>query len=97
LQKYIGKEKFSLKDALFNETKVTYLANLLEKNIKIFDKNRFIKEICDEFPKLELKERINHIAFVLEKYLPKDFEKASEIIIKSLPQELDPNKTDNDF
>jgi hypothetical protein len=59
------KEKFSLKDHLFNETKVTYLANLLEKNIKDFDKESFIKEICNEFPKLELKQRITHIAFIL--------------------------------
>jgi hypothetical protein len=91
------KEKFSLKDALFNEKKVTYLANLLEKNIKNFQKDNFIKEVCDDFPKLELKERINHIAFILEKYLPKSFEEASNVIINSLPKELDPNNTDNDF
>lgn len=91
------KEKFSLKDHLFNETKVTYLANLLEKNIKDFNKEKFIKEICEKFSELELKQRINHIAFILAKYLPKDFEEASKIIIKSLPKELDPNNTDNDF
>jgi 3-methyladenine DNA glycosylase AlkC len=50
-----------------------------------------------DLKKLELKERIVCITKALESQLPKDFEKAAEILIAALPEPLDPNKTDDDF
>lgn len=92
------KEKsFSLKDQLFNKDKVTYLATQIKKAHPRFAKEKFIKETLTQFPQLELKERIDHIAKVLKTHLPKDYPKALNIILKSLPPELDPKKTDDDF
>ncbi len=90
-------ERFSLKDQLFNENKVRYLASLLTEADKNFDAKSFVKEIIKEFPQLELKQRISHITDTLEKYLPRDYEAAVAVILKSLPPPLDPTQTDDDF
>jgi 3-methyladenine DNA glycosylase AlkC len=90
-------EKFSLKDELFNPAKVKYLSGLIKNVYTNFDSEKFIKNICDELPNLELKQRIFCITKNLEIFLPSDFESALKIILKSLPPELDPNKTDDDF
>lgn len=49
------------------------------------------------FPKLELKERIEHITVCLHDCLPGDYLAALDILLRSLPPELDPDKTDDDF
>lgn len=90
-------EKFSLKDHLFNHEKVSYLADLIKNAYPVFQDKKFIKKTVEKFPELELKQRIDWMWQKLEEFLPQDFERALEIIIKSLPAELDPNKTDNDF
>jgi 3-methyladenine DNA glycosylase AlkC len=90
-------EKFSLKDELFNPAKVAYLANLIKNVYPQFDDQTFVQNIVNELPNLELKERIFYIRENLEHYLPTHFNKAVEIILKSLPPELDPEKTDDDF
>ncbi len=89
--------KFLLKDHLFNTQKVGDLATFLTAVYPQFEANKFIKEVSKSLPKLELKQRIYWIRENLEKYLPNDFEVALEIIVKSLPKELDPNRSDNDF
>lgn len=89
-------DKFLLKDSLFNEEKINYLIELLENNVD-FEWEKFKLNILKEFPNLELKQRITHICINLEKILPNNYIKALDIILKSLPNELDNNKTDDDF
>lgn len=90
-------EKFSLKDHLFNSKSVTRLAKEIHVVYPPFNTESFIDEILSEFPNLALKQRINHIAATLRKYLPEKYPDALEIIIKALPKENDPTLTDNDF
>lgn len=91
------KEKFSLKDHLFKPDKIYFLAEKIVHVYPAFKKDKFIKEILDSFPNLELKERITHIRICLEHYLPKDYLKALEIILQALPEPLDNSLKDNDF
>lgn len=90
-------KKFSLKDYLFNETKITKLAQEIYHIYPKFDKNQFIKNTLAEFPSLELKERIRWISKNLKDFLPDDYQKATTILIDALPPPMDPTKTDNDF
>ncbi len=89
--------KFSLKDHLFNRDRVEFLANLFVAADESFDANRFVRDATAMFPKLELKERIAHIASVLEEHLDADFRIAATQIISALPPALDPTRTDDDF
>ena len=91
------KEKFSLKDELFNPPKVEKLANEIAKVYPAFKDTDFTKEVLEKFPSLELKERIYHIREMLYLYLPSEYDRAIEIILKALPLELDPTKSDDDF
>jgi 3-methyladenine DNA glycosylase AlkC len=90
-------EKFSLKDELFNPQKVNQIATEIKNVYQAFDQESFEKETVNAFENLELKERIAHIRDMLAKYLPNDYQEATTIILKALPPELDPNKTDDDF
>lgn len=90
-------EKFSLKDHLFHKEKIVYLAWLISQNYSVFQTQYFIDEIMLDLEKLELKERIIFIWEKIEKYLPKDFISAVEILKKSLPEAPDLTKTDDDF
>lgn len=91
------KEKFSLKDALFNERRVTYLAELFVAVDGNFQNKKFVKEVVEKFPELELKARIGWMAEVLARYLSGDVSMAMKLIIRALPPELDENQTDDDF
>ncbi len=91
------KEKFSLKDELFNQQKVEKLSNEISKVYPSFKSSDFSKEVVQKFPSLELKERIYHIREMLYLYLPLDYAEAIDIMLKALPPELDPTKSDNDF
>jgi len=95
--KEIEEEKFSLKDALFNAEKVAYLSDLVHNAYYNFDENAFRHDVMAKFPKLELKERIYWIGDCLEKYLPKNYEALLHILVQTLPEELDPENTDDDF
>ncbi|MFM2392737.1 MAG: hypothetical protein RLZZ546_719 [Bacteroidota bacterium] len=90
-------EKFSLKDHLFNPVKIDQLASEIKKVYPEFKDKQFKNEVLSPFQNLELKQRINHIASCLHKYLPKDFNQAIEIIIAALPKQLDESKQDGDF
>jgi len=87
----------SLKDHLFNEEKVQFLAGLFCNVDTTFKMDLFVTEVMKELPRLELKQRIVCIAKALEQHLPKDFKKACGVIIDVLPEALDPSKTDDDF
>lgn len=91
------KEKFSLKDALFNAEKVQMLAKEIQTVYPEFKEHDFSEEVLAAFPKLELKARISHISEMLFKYLPSAYEEAAEIIENALPAALDENKEDDDF
>ena len=88
---------FSLKDHLFNEERVRYLADLFAAVDTSFDPAVFTKTTVASFRKLELKQRIVRIAEVLDEYLPDDFASACAIITDALPPPLDPTKSDDDF
>ena len=91
------KEKFSLKDHLFNQTKVEKIANQIQSVYSSFQKKLFLEKVVNKFPELELKERIIWISECLKFYLPSEFKLAKEILIQSLPPKNDPNLKDNDF
>ena len=91
------KEKKLLKDLLFNKQKVTFLSSLIKKVYSEFDENNFIHDTIIKFPDLELKERIHHIKEKLKIYLPDNYVSAVHVMLKSLPPELDVDKTDNDY
>lgn len=91
------KPTFSLKDILFNEEKVMGIATSIKDVYPLFRDKKFTKDVVDQFPELELKERISWIRISLEKYLPLDYQKAVTILVQSLPPALDPTKTDDDF
>jgi len=90
-------EKFSLKDHLFNKRKVEHLAGLVKGAYPDFKDTLFVTEVLGAFPQLELKARIVHIREVLKQYLPSDYEDALKTLVKALPPELDPAKSDDDF
>ena len=92
-----SKEKFSLKDELYNLQKVEMIAREIQEVYPSFEGSDFIKEIVEAFPTLELKERIYHIRNMLYKYLPKDYKEAVNVLLEALPPELDNTKTDDDF
>lgn len=88
---------FSLKDHLFNRNRVEYLANLFRNADSQFDANGFVNDTMKQLHKLELKERIVHIASHLERHLSTDYRVAAKQIATALPAPLDPSKTDDDF
>ena len=55
-------EKFSLKDHLFNRDKVQKIAVEIAVVYPEFKTDSFVNEVVVAFPKLELKQRIEHIA-----------------------------------
>lgn len=92
-----AKTSFSLKDQLFNPKKIADLATRLSEAWADFPATAFNARIVDALPRLELKERIDHIAESLHEALPADYPGALSILLRSLPPELDPTLTDNDF
>lgn len=92
-----NKEKFSLKDELFNAKKVEMIASEIKSVYVDFAKDAFVAETLSLFFKLELKERIYHIRDMLKKQLSNDYVKAVNILLNALPKELDTSKIDDDF
>lgn len=90
-------ESFSLKDQLFNVTKVTRLAHEISQVVPDFPEEAFISRCIEKFPELELKERISHITDIFESYVGTDFLEVSKIILAALPPELAHDQDDNDF
>jgi 3-methyladenine DNA glycosylase AlkC len=90
-------EKFSLKDHLFNKTKVERIAEEIHDVYPPFRKAVFVRDVVNNFPKLELKARISWIAECLRKHLPEEYTGALVLLLKALPPASDPELTDNDF
>ncbi len=91
------RERFSLKDELFNADKVAYLAQLLADGVPGFEQAEFERRVMSKLHDLELKARIHWIADVLSEHLPQEFPAAASAIEASLPPPLDPELTDDDF
>jgi len=88
---------FSLKDELFNPTKVEFLTNQIS-NVRLdFDSKQFQSDVEAKLGELELKQRIVHITECLCKHLPSEYSEALSTLLNALPQELDPNRQDDDF
>lgn len=90
-------EKVLLKDILFNKTKVEQIAGEIHRVHPSFKKNEFVRDVMNEFPELELKARISWIAECLKKYLPGDYKRAVDILVKALPAPNNPELSDDDF
>lgn len=88
---------FSLKDQLFNRDRVIYLSGLFQNADSKFDGKAFTRQCMRGLLDLELKQRIVHIAGVLETHLSDDFSTAATQIRKALPPPLNPERTDDDF
>ena len=88
---------FSLKDQLFNRESVEYLGNLFVASDPAFDRGWFVRHGIKPFGQLELKQRIVHLAQILESCLSPDFKIAARQIVAALPPPLDPTNVDNDF
>jgi 3-methyladenine DNA glycosylase AlkC len=81
------KEGFQLRD-VFNKNNVTLFAKEVSKNFPDFKENDFINYITPKLSELSWLDRSKLITEALEKYLPKDFEKAATILINSLGPEI---------
>lgn len=90
-------KSFSLKDQLFNRQTVTTISQLFKQANPAFNTNSFIESTLEQFPTLELKERITCIANQLHTQLPTTYEAAITVLLQALPPKLDPKQTDNDF
>jgi 3-methyladenine DNA glycosylase AlkC len=90
-------ERFSLKDHLFNRSRVEYLGGLFAAVDSRFNQTGFVGQVMESLLTLELKQRIAHIAVTLQTFLDPDFRVAAKQIIAALPPPLDPNRRDDDF
>lgn len=90
-------EKFSLKDHLFNESKVLKIAGEIASVYPGFEKELFVTRTVEKFPELELKERITWISAKLREYLPTSYPDAVRVLLDALPPPNDPTLADNDF
>lgn len=90
-------KRFSLKDELFNETKVRKIAGEIQLVYPAFESKMFIAAVLRGFPVQELMERLYWVRECLQKYLPSDYEVAVQILLEALPPPLDPTLTDDDF
>lgn len=88
---------FSLKDQLFNQEKVRYLAGLFSAADPAFPEKDFDAAVMSRLLGLELKERIAWIAEVLGTYLPGDLPDVAPTLRAALPPPLDPTLRDDDF
>ncbi len=93
----MAKERFSLKDHLFNKTKVNKISKEIKAIFSDFDAEKFSKKVLVKFPELELMERIGWIRDCLKEFLPEDYREATNILVKSLPEPCDPALSDDDF
>lgn len=75
---------FSLKDDLFNKDSVSYLCSNLKEVYPSFKDQVYLEEALNNFPNLELKERMTYMTTLLYNHLPKDFTEATTILSESL-------------
>jgi 3-methyladenine DNA glycosylase AlkC len=88
---------FSLKDQLFNKTKVSKIADEIVEVYPEFQTKQFVAKVTKKFPELELLQRLYWIRDCLCEFLPDDYRAAVKVLLKSLPVQCDPTLSDNDF
>ena len=91
------KEKFSLKDQLFNKAKVQKIAKEISVVYPDFEEKKFVSKTAGKFSELELLERVYWIRDCLREFLPEDYAAAVKILLDSLPPPCDPTLSDDDF
>jgi len=89
--------RFSLKDQLFNSTKIEALAGRLRAVYPHFQAQAFTQACVEGFPERELKARIGWIRAQLRAFLPQDYRTAVAILLKALPEPCNPDLSDDDF
>ncbi len=68
---------------LYNERFYLTLATHLNKCLDNFNEQKFMSLIlCENFDQLELKERMSHTKDVVHQFMPSDFAKAADVLIK---------------
>lgn len=90
-------QNFSLKDQLFNAEKTRYLAGLFDAAEPSFDAETFQTQVMSRLLDLELKERMAWIAECLQNAVPGELPQVAPVILRALPEPLDPSKSDDDF
>jgi 3-methyladenine DNA glycosylase AlkC len=90
-------EKVLLKDQLFTKQGIEHIAEEIQQVFPTFQKKEFVKKVIEKFPQLELTPRIKWIRENLRIFLPQDYRKATEILLKSLPKHTDTDTLDSDF
>jgi 3-methyladenine DNA glycosylase AlkC len=88
---------FALKDQLFNPQTLAQLVAGISRAYPKFKASRFRSAVLARFDELELKARIMWIVDCLAAELPADHAVARDILLRALPQPLDPKRADDDF
>lgn len=84
-----------LKD-LYSPAFYNTFAYVVAKTIDGFDKKKFIKAIyTSDFDAYELKERMSHTAKVLRNFLPEDYDKSSDCLMKIVENLIKDGITEN--
>lgn len=65
------------------------IAGMVSEVHPSFDSKRFVQRSIDGYEALELKERGRHIASILRAFLPQDFAKAADILVRSAGPKLE--------
>ena len=79
---------------MLSQKTIVAMSHHFKKHHKTFDEKGFVKEAADNFEALELKARTQRITLTMIDYLPKEFEKAAKILLKSLGTELGDDLSD---
>lgn len=75
-----------LKNIYFTTSSMNKMADVIHRFYPNFDKKRFIQLVFDDaFKKMELKEKMRHTTKCLYSTLPRDYNQAVEILMKSTP------------
>ena len=75
------------KNMLSHKT-IIAMSQHFKKHYKSFDEKGFVIDASENFEELELKARTQRITKTMIEYLPNEFEKAADILLKSLGSEL---------
>jgi 3-methyladenine DNA glycosylase AlkC len=90
-------KRILLKDQLFSREKVKLIAGEIEHVHPGFPAEEFVTKVVARLPELELKARICWIATYLAELLPRDFRRAVNVLLHSLPAPVDPTRSGGDF
>ncbi len=74
---------------VFNSERVKDLSNWISEVYPSFDKKQFVDEIAKNIDQLSYKDRMILITENLERFLPKDYPQAVDILLRALPDELE--------